>query len=218
LTDAKKLSIAVLLVSIVVSFFVAFNGQEINVKISMLAYATMAAVLIALISGAGRSLNFSLVGESITVDVIKGAAAGVAFIVLNNLNNALSLGAPAALLSLEPAFLLVAICVVAPIVEEFFFRGLLYPFLYKTTGSNIISMPLQGAIFALYHFAVYGGFLGLNYSPGIFIGAFVFGTAMSFLVKQSGAARNITTLEAPIIAHAIFNGYLLNLTARFIQL
>lgn len=206
--NPKKATTSLLFVAIIVAFFIAFNGQSTNVKISMIAYASMCAIGIVLLNGA-RGFSFALVGDNITGDVLKGALVGGAFIVLNNLNSALSLGAPASLLSLEPAFLAGALIIVAPVVEEFFFRGMVYPFIVNSLGGRyVIAAVLQGALFAIYHFAVYGGFLGFGYSTGIFFGAFVFGTTMAWLVTPRGSGDS-TTLESPIVAHAIFNGYLL---------
>lgn len=214
--SAKKLSIALLLIGLVVSFFIAFNGADTNVKISMMAYAVVSAVLIVIITGA-KGLEFSLVGDALGGDILKGFLVGGAFIVLNQMNSAFSLGAPAALLSLEAAFLVAAIVIVAPIVEEFLFRGLLYPFLYNSLGeNNWVAMPLTGIIFAVFHFTVYGGFLALKYSPGLFVGAFMFGTVMCYFVQQTHGISRITTLETPIVAHAVFNAYLLNQTVHFL--
>lgn len=216
MSNARTLSISVLLISIIASFFIIFNGTDNNVKISMFGYVAAAVTLIVFISRTPKGWGLSLVGESITPDVIKGVAVGIGFIFLNNLNNALSLGAPAALLSLEPTFLFLAIVIVAPIVEEFLFRCLVYPQIYGATKNNFIAIPLQAAIFAFFHFAVYGGFFALKYSPGVFIGAFVFAVVMGLLVMRHASSKLITTLEAPIIAHMIFNAYLLNQTTQYL--
>lgn len=206
--DAKKTSTSVLILSIIVAMFIAFNGLTTNVKIAMIAYAVICFGLIVVITGS-RGLNFALVGSPFVGDSLKGLGVGVGFIILNNLNSALSLGAPAALLSLEPAFKFASIVVVAPVAEEFFFRGFLYPFFTNLFGGRrIVGAAVQAMLFAVFHFSVYGGFLGFGYTAGLFVGAFVFGLAMAWLVTPKGKGDS-SSLEAAIIAHLVFNAYLL---------
>lgn len=206
--NPKRASVGLLIVAMFTAFFIAFNGATANVKISMIAYAAMCSVLIVLILGA-KGFRLNLIGDAVVPDVLLGAAVGGGFIFLNNLSSAFSLGAPAALISLEPVFLFSALVFVAPVVEEFIFRGLLYPFLIGSLGGRYLLAALfQAAVFAGFHFAVYGGFIGFEYSAGVFFGAFVFGTAMALLVSPRGK-MSTTRLEAAIVAHAVFNGYLL---------
>lgn len=208
---ARRATSNILFVSIVLSLFVAFNGSDNNVKFIMIAYAVMAAILMGMLLGI-KQLEFALIGGGFVKDSFVGLFVGVGFIFLNKVNNALSLGAPGALLALGALGQFLAIVIIAPVVEEMFFRGFMQPYVYNNfvRRSNIFSVGIVALLFAAYHFAVYGGFLALINAPGIFLGALVFGAVMGLLVVNKPARMDITTLEAPIIAHMLFNFYLFN--------
>lgn len=220
MVDARRASTAILIISIVLATFVGFNGDDVKLQIGMLTYAVIAAILILFINGF-KKLELSLIGGAVAPDVLFGIVLGGMFIWLNSLNSAISLGSPQAWLSLGKAEAFIVIVVVAPIVEEFLFRGLLYPFIYNNTGhKNIIAIPLQAAAFAGYHYTVYGGQLGLasGATIGLFLGAFVFATAAGLAVMQDAGRMPNTQLERTIVAHMIFNFYLLNQTQAYLAI
>lgn len=218
MANARDVSKRLLFLSIILSLFVGFNGQETEVLLSSLAYAVTAGLIYLFIQTKGLK-EFTLIGDNITGDVIIGLLVGGGFIFLNSVNSAISLGAPQGLISLGFAGLFAVVVVIAPIVEEFFFRGTIQPWLYNNFGkSNMFSIIVQAGMFALYHFAVYGGFLGLTTSPGLFVGAAIFGLVAGLLVRNSKKIGDITTLERSIVAHALFNFWLLNLAQPFLTI
>ena len=77
--------------------------------------------------------------------------------------------------------------VAAPVVEEIFFRGLLYPTL-KEAGLPRLAWWGTSALFALIHFNLM-----------TFVPLFFFAVALVWLYEQTD------TLLAPILAHAFFN-------------
>ncbi len=92
--------------------------------------------------------------------------------------------------------LVVVLCVITPVAEEIFFRGLLFRSLYRVAGLAV-SVLTAGAVFGLVHFeaapvpavvvAMQLGLLAL------------FGAALCLLVHRTGR------LAASIVAHAAFN-------------
>lgn len=92
--------------------------------------------------------------------------------------------------------LIVVLCVLTPIAEEIFFRGLLFRSLHRVAGLAV-SVTLAGVVFGLVHFdpapvpavvvTMQLGLLGL------------FGAALCLLVHRTGR------LAASIVAHAAFN-------------
>jgi len=92
--------------------------------------------------------------------------------------------------------LVVVICVLTPIAEEVFFRGLLFRSLHRVS-SLAVAVPLAGLVFGLVHYdpepvpakvvAVQLGLLAL------------FGVVLCLLVQRTGR------LAAGIVAHAAFN-------------
>jgi membrane protease YdiL (CAAX protease family) len=90
----------------------------------------------------------------------------------------------------SPVLILVmvlAACVVAPIAEEFFFRGLLYSALREKLGWPLAAV-LSGTVFGIVH----AGFF--NVPPIILLGVI-----LAFLYERT------RSLYAPMIAHAIHN-------------
>lgn len=90
--------------------------------------------------------------------------------------------------------LVIVLCVLTPLAEEIFFRGLLFRSLHRVTGLAI-SVLCAGAVFGLVHFdpapaAVVAMQLGL---------LALFGAALCLLVHRTGR------LAAAIVAHAAFN-------------
>jgi len=94
------------------------------------------------------------------------------------------------------ALLFVALCVVTPVAEEVFFRGLLLRSLHRTVGI-VVALPLMGGIFGLLHFPT-------EPMPGkvllVQLGVLsLFGMALGVLAHRTGR------LGAAIAAHALFN-------------
>jgi membrane protease YdiL (CAAX protease family) len=77
--------------------------------------------------------------------------------------------------------------VLAPVAEEFIFRGVLFPFI-KQLGFPKIAWIGVSLLFALVHA-----------TPSIFIPLFVLALALTWLYEKTN------TLLAPIFAHALFN-------------
>ncbi len=78
--------------------------------------------------------------------------------------------------------------VIAPIAEEFIFRGLLY------STAKKLGWPKWGAVGASFLFAL------IHFSAPIFLPLFVFALALTWLYERTEG------LLAPIFAHALFNG------------
>lgn len=215
---SRTKSTGILILSIILSLFVAFNGTDANVRIAMIAYAVTSAIIVMFMLGIpAKKFEFATIGGAITKDLVFGAMVGIGFIFLNSLDSIFSLGAPQSLISLGAFGQFAAIVLIAPVVEEFLFRGFIQPYLYNLLGKKqFLSNLIQAVAFGLFHFAVYGGFLGLYNAPGIFIGAMVFGLVAGFLVPNNPKKADLTTLERPIAAHMVFNFWLWNLTYALI--
>jgi len=78
--------------------------------------------------------------------------------------------------------------VMAPVAEEFIFRGMLYPFI-KQFGFPKLALFGTSALFA----AIHG-------SAAIFVPLFVLALAFTWLYERTG------NLLAPVFAHSLFNG------------
>ncbi|MDD5484246.1 MAG: type II CAAX endopeptidase family protein [Kiritimatiellae bacterium] len=85
-------------------------------------------------------------------------------------------------------FLLLLAVVVAPVVEETLFRGILLPVLMKKTGPGA-AVVISSALFALVH----------QHLPS-FAPLFVLAVVLSMLYISSGS------LWTPIVLHSVFNG------------
>jgi membrane protease YdiL (CAAX protease family) len=77
--------------------------------------------------------------------------------------------------------------VLAPVAEEFIFRGVLFPFL-KQLGYPKTAWIGVSLLFALVHA-----------TPSIFVPLFILALALTWLYEKTD------TLLAPIFAHALFN-------------
>ncbi|MCU1545260.1 MAG: hypothetical protein JWP30_360, partial [Homoserinimonas sp.] len=86
--------------------------------------------------------------------------------------------------------------VIAPVVEELFFRGMLQR---AVSASKLVAVLASSAIFALIH-------LASGYSWVATLSTFIVGFAFGSLAARTGR------LGGPIIAHATFNGSLVALT------
>ena len=86
----------------------------------------------------------------------------------------------------------IAACVVAPALEEFFFRGFLYDDLITRSGSNALAVTISSMVFAVAHFSP-------RDVPSLATCGVVFAFAKS---TPSG-------LPAAVVAHAVFNASVL---------
>lgn len=86
------------------------------------------------------------------------------------------------------AMLVIALVVLAPICEEIFFRGYLYPALRNRMGMQA-AMLWNGGLFALVHFELTG-----------FLSRALLGYGLSYIFEKN------RTLAGPMIGHAIYNG------------
>ena len=91
-------------------------------------------------------------------------------------------------------------CLVAPLAEELFFRGVLYAALRQRLGW-IWAMVLSGAAFALVHTNVLG-----------FLPIFALGCLLANLYERTGS------LAVPVIVHMLHNGLLMSVALVLRQL
>ena len=82
----------------------------------------------------------------------------------------------------------IAVVIAAPLGEELFFRGLVFPVVHDRWGL-VAGMAVSGALFALVHFEV-----------SVVLPFWGIGMLFAWSYHRSG------TLWTPVIAHAIFNG------------
>lgn len=87
--------------------------------------------------------------------------------------------------------------IVAPIAEEFFFRGLLLPAIWRLTGLAWLAIVLSAALFAMVHMAF----------PQTVLPMFTFGIVLGGLRVKSGSLPLCT------LVHALFNGRTMALVA-----
>ncbi len=85
------------------------------------------------------------------------------------------------------ALVLAVAVVLAPLFEELFFRGLLYPALRRRVGSAV-AVLLNGVIFGALHF-----------QPLFMLSLMLVGAVLAYLYERTGS------LVAPMIAHALYN-------------
>jgi membrane protease YdiL (CAAX protease family) len=85
----------------------------------------------------------------------------------------------------------ISVVVIAPVAEEFVFRGMLYPFV-KQLGSPRAALFGVSAIFAAIHF-----------DAGTFVPLFALALALTWLYETTD------NLLAPIAAHSLFNATIL---------
>lgn len=134
-------------------------------------------------------------------DALLGALVGAAFIVVNKISPVIALGLPSFPFALETESKWLILVLVAPVLEEAFFRGILLNAVKTFTGaSDAIAILLQALAFSAFHATAYAA--GLAYVPVAFVGALIFGIIAGLLVKYSNS------LLPGMIAHSIFNAYL----------
>lgn len=84
-------------------------------------------------------------------------------------------------------------CVVGPLAEEVFFRGVLYPALRRKT-SRVVAMLVSGAVFAMIHTNLIG-----------FLPIMLLGSLLAYLYERTGS------LLAPLAVHVVHNTLLISL-------
>ncbi|WP_026482369.1 CPBP family intramembrane glutamic endopeptidase [Agromyces subbeticus] len=164
----------------------------------------------------GRRSRWRDFGFGITwIDLLWGAGAGL---VARGIASLVELGATGrtsldgGVLALPTGFALwfgviLAPVVLAPLVEETFYRGLLLRALARRTrGAHVVALALAvvvcATVFALMHLAVSVGLSGTA-AWMTFTGALVLGLATGVLAATTGR------LGSAIIAHVVFNGTLI---------
>lgn len=86
------------------------------------------------------------------------------------------------------------ILILAPVIEEFIFRGVLYTYL-KQKVKRCAALILSSAIFALFHFAPKQGMSNIS----LLLSLFVFALFLGFLYERQ------RSMIAPIALHMTFN-------------
>ena len=136
-------------------------------------------------------------------DLFVGISLGIAFIIGNLLTPAISIGMPSLSLSATAFNRVLVIGLLAPIIEEALFRGLLSGIL-SSKLINIKNTLVVGVVTALafsaYHWTAYGETLAAS---GAFFGAFIFGLVAFFVTYKR------KSLLPAMVLHSMFNIYLL---------
>ena len=149
--------------------------------------------------------------DEIGKDLFIGVGLGLTFIVasLSGLF-ALSLPPVASIFSTNVGRLL-AVGVLAPVIEEVLFRGVLLALTQESTKKFILANALQAIAFGVFHLLAYSGVFLEEFAlstalavGGAFLSAIIFGFVMGFVAKKTN------NLLPGIIAHAIINAYLIS--------
>lgn len=90
-------------------------------------------------------------------------------------------------------------CVVGPVAEELFFRGVVYPTIRQRT-SRLVAMLISGAIFSFIHTNLIG-----------FLPIMVLGCLLAHLYERTGS------LASPVAVHVLHNVFLMSLALSFRQ-
>lgn len=130
-------------------------------------------------------------------DALEGGAYGLGFILINKLFPQFIIGVPHEVL-FGLGGLTLTVCVVAPILEEIGFRGIVYPTLQKEAGENWAVLGASAA-FSLFHWAAYG--LALTTA---FVGAFFFGLVSCIVAKKQNSLIGV------VVMHSIFNWWMID--------
>ncbi len=151
----------------------------------------------------GRSNN------RLMFDILAGVGLGLAFILLNSISADFFIigSVPDFALGLDDTVRSTVSVVLAPVVEEIAFRGALLAVLVTIVGLPfLVGAIISSLVFAVYHINAYAGSLASTGAvTGALFGAFTFGMIISLLLVRKNW-RNLTTA---IIAHAMFNFFLL---------
>jgi len=162
-----------------------------------------------------------LIGPKVVKDIIVGLAWGAGFIALNNIIPAFSIGLPTSAFALETQSRFLIVVGVAPVIEELFFRGIMFSYLlgkFKGLLSPLSGIKdktimfwtaviIQALAFSAYHAAAYGSF---ELASGSFFVAALAGVLFALIASRQ---KSVTSA---IMAHVAFNGWLLtSLTVVF---
>lgn len=135
-----------------------------------------------------------------------GALVGIGFLLLIVSGWGFSLGAPLALDVKSEVGRFMTIVILAPILEELFFRFLLLTILVNKVplfkGRFWLSNITQATLFSLFHVTVYGNIVDKS---ALFVSAMLFGLVMGIIAKVSVSGKIYYNQIAGIIAHAIIN-------------
>lgn len=122
------------------------------------------------------------------------------------LHPSLVLGGPPSTASLVVAIL--APVVIAPVIEELFFRGILMHALGEAVGTRLSArlfiVVVTAILFALLH--VVAGSTGVTAGEVTFVGTLVFGLVAGALTMATGR------IGSALVAHVVFNGVAVLLT------
>ena len=88
-------------------------------------------------------------------------------------------------------------CLVGPLAEELFFRGVLYPVIRRRV-SRLLAVLINGAVFSLIH----TNFLG-------FVSIMALGCLLAYLYERTG------TILSPLAVHVLHNTFLMSLAMAF---
>lgn len=147
--------------------------------------------------------------DSFRLDFVFGIGLGILMIV-SNILGFFSLATPPVLnLLTTNVGRFMVIVLIAPIVEEIFFRSIMLRLVQNRTKSFLIGAVVQAFVFAGFHLVAYTGVVieALEVAPilavgGAFFSAFLFGLGMAFAVNKT---NNLLTSMIP---HAMINFWL----------
>jgi membrane protease YdiL (CAAX protease family) len=190
------------LIGLVIAGFFVFNFGSSNFKYAGIQYAAFIIISIVFIFTLFKTglTNIISIGAEYKKNIFLGIAFGVGFVLLNVLSPAVSIGYP----NVDTYAILRfgIIVLLAPWAEELGFRFAFLNFMiYSLKIKPAFSILIQGVLFALYHFTVYGSILGST--SGAFIGALVFG------ITAGAVAYFRKSIVPGTIMHSIFNAWLL---------
>lgn len=152
-------------------------------------------------------------------DILLGVGLGVMFMLLAGVGRAT--GSATAVIPLPPFASqfagdsrFIAVVLLAPVLEEVFFRGWLYGMLVNgfrrgrgarvegvISGAEIGAALISGVVFSLFHVAAYGTALGTA-----FFTVGLFGVSAAVLNARGGRLGGEGSLWAGWVAHTIYNG------------
>ena len=197
--SSKRVLALVFLALIVVGWVMVNSPELFNSAVIYLVFGLVAFTVY--YSEVYKRFNLVLVSSFLDKNLFIGLGVGLFFIVLSKVNSVFSLSLPGAFLSLSSVSRFIIICLVAPILEEILFRGMIYRMILKLVFKNkVFALVLQASLFSLYHLYAYGASSGVI---GSFIGAFLFGLVAGLLIDFTN------DLKTSIVTHIVFNTFLL---------
>lgn len=151
------------------------------------------------------------IGPRIKRDLLLGLAIGIAFYGISKLIPALgTIGLPPGTQAIGDSLgKILLVVIVAPVVEELFFRGALLDILdTKLKLSFFVAALISSAFFSFYHFTAYGA--SLSAASGSFILAGFVGFGLCYVRKYADS-------NTPnIIIHAVLNFLILVTTLSLV--